>query len=477
VTSQSPFDIPEILDHINKYLGVNDRLRCICVCKRWHKNFIPTVWKHLKIRDTATPRNVRRHRHLIHELDLDNIHESLKLKFPHLRSLSLGKSAGTSAETTPPYCDPASLISLNPSIVELKLLPIHRELNSGIIHAASQLPSLKILLILRSRFMSQQDEQAFWIACKNIEKLEMKDVIFSKESKIPPDLTFPELRKLQLFRIEGLDQLNQIEWISRCPKLEGLVWADGNGKYVPSNFAQLVASGTWPNLKRLQIAMGISDSDIGMVLEGMNNATKIEFRSPSATFSSYSLLALRKHFGSLVTLKLSQENTAGNNVALQEVFCSCPHLRTFRGHTVQGKDIALGGPWVCLSLRTLRIQIEFNTSTEEEMDAHQRAVFTKLSFLTKLEKFCVGTPSTVNGLDFKLCAKMGYLSGLEYLKFIGFPGINQNFTEEDITWMAENWKSLKSISGRLHTDLGIHHQLKTYYKSRSPNGEYIVFLG
>ncbi|KAF9361760.1 hypothetical protein BGX26_012481, partial [Mortierella sp. AD094] len=208
---------------------------------------------------------------------------------------------------------------------------------------------------------------------------------FDRESHVPDDMTRFNIRRLMLQHLGGMDTSNQLELISRCPQLEVLNWELSYEPDSTSVFAQRAASGTWPNITKLRLKMLVQDEEVEMILGGIKQLT--ELKLSRATFGPRESSALERHFHSLVELRL-HECIGTPSSLFRNVLCSCPRLEFLSGQTILAKDVADGGPWVCLSLKALRVQVQF-TKSEHQDESLQSSVFEHLSHLHKLQDLCV----------------------------------------------------------------------------------------
>ncbi|KAI8354281.1 hypothetical protein B0O80DRAFT_450692 [Mortierella sp. GBAus27b] len=177
---------------------------------------------------------------------------------------------------------------------------------------------------------------------------------------------------------------------------------------------------------------------------------------------------------------------------VQEVMSSCPLLKVFSANRLEAQHIAQGKTWVCTSLTSLHVFIDFgditettrrisrgitnaNTTTataptreaattdEIKMESLQRRVFEQLSLLSKLETLSFGRvhkpvshwarshiPS--QPLDLRLCSGLGMLETLKQLRTLRFRSTIQRMGTEDALWMIEHWPQLREIHGTFNCE-------------------------
>lgn len=104
---------------------------------------------------------------------------------------------------------------------------------------------------------------------------------------------------------------------------------------------------------------------------------------------------------------------------------------------------------------------------ESEQDL-QRLIFERLSALVQLEELIMWLSMSENAygvLKFRLECGLGLLASLQQLTTLRF--FRDSASEyvpqlgmDEVTWMVDNWKKLKSIKGRLNSDQLIESQLQ-----------------
>ncbi|KAF9079053.1 hypothetical protein BGX27_007160, partial [Mortierella sp. AM989] len=68
----------------------------------------------------------------------------------------------------------------------------------------------------------------------------------------------------------------------------------------------------------------------------------------------HAFVELGRHFESLEEVDLGLTESVDSHM-VQDILESCPKLLTFRGPTINASDIVNGGPWVCRSLRSMKL--------------------------------------------------------------------------------------------------------------------------
>ncbi|KAF9166617.1 hypothetical protein BGX21_000323 [Mortierella sp. AD011] len=356
---------------------------------------------------------------------------------------------------TPIGDDPAELVALNLSLLHITLVRLDGSLFSALWKAISQLPRLKTLRLLSVSIDSETvDAEALWEACANAEKLYILGSVFAAINGIAAHLISHRIRFLHVRAIkregEGSDSnLKQLELIRRCPKLEELVWRVDSeyDSHVTELFVEDIAQGRWPALERLSFGYNMADEQLEPIINRIRVIVKLDMSSTGLGPLSFQTL-IGRHCNVIQELSL-QGCSHVTSAMIQELLCSCPFLKVFRGDEIIAKDIVNGEPWACLSIKVLHVYISF-AAREQDL---QHKVFECLSKLSQLQDFSIRDPrvSSVNmcqnSLDFRLKSGLGVLETLRNLRRIDWQHTLQTFEEDDIRWMLRNWKQLEYAHG------------------------------
>ncbi|KAF9993317.1 hypothetical protein BGZ79_002031 [Entomortierella chlamydospora] len=360
--------------------------------------------------------------------------------------------------------DPTPLIRLNPSIVNLSLEFIKGPYSAPFWRAVADLTNLKNLEI-RDSVIEISTASDFWGLFTLLNKLVVIRSSVVRSGIIPPMLTYPQLRTLELDQVDHLDGVEQMDLIHRCSELESLTWRPHSRIMIHSSgqFTRDLTAGKWPNLTRLSLTNPISDVDLAAILSGMSQAAT-ELKLDRSGFGERALEVLKqRHSATIVSLNIAECQVSG--VMNQQILCSCPRLEQFVSTSIHTSTIILGEPWACLSLKRLHINVLSSRTTD------QAEVFNRLSRLVQLEDLNIGnrerrlTISSYRGLRFKLEFGVGALASLKRIKYLSWSYIRQNLVMEDIEWMLQNWKGLKQVTGILHTDDTIGNPLREKLKA------------
>ncbi|KAF9347953.1 hypothetical protein BGX26_000582 [Mortierella sp. AD094] len=442
-----PFNLPEINSLIAINLSKCDLGFCLRVCKVWHNAFLPHLWSDIDVKPSdgengvrnPDPNTLERHSHFVKNLDFRTF--SLKdyvMRYPNLRTLNFVITDVYSAD----------LLNLNTSIVRLTLNdqrylePIE---NQKLWRAVAGLPHLTTLIFDFGTTTSAFDMSDFWQACTRLDSLYIFTSRVDCSVEIPAGMTFSRMRELVLQEMYGMAPLDKLELIRRCPNLKCLTWysfVDDDLERESKEFVKLAKNGAWPNLESLGVQIGLGDDDLATVLESMSVAIKLELDDSSFGFRSFK--ALKRNFGALHELDVSNCANVSSRM-VQDLLCSCPRLEVFKGDFLAAEDVLEGQPWVCLSIRILKVCFMFRAG-----QSLMSPIYERLSCLTRLTSLNVGHEQRAQwlshrrDLDIRLEAGLGLLANLRHLKYFGAKDLGSPGVKE-IEWMAENWKSLVAV--------------------------------
>ncbi|KAI8596942.1 hypothetical protein EDD21DRAFT_447426 [Dissophora ornata] len=484
MTKINPLDQPEIRLLIAEHLKKPDLLRCLRVCWSWHDTFLPLIWENVSVgksswaqpspyQDSVTPEVLRSHNHLIKDLHIVDWSGKYPLAFPRIQILDFHHNNGGAPSAAKCL---APLIRLNQSLVKLHLWDFGNGIDHQVWKVLLKLPHLRELSLGRS-IIQEDDTVRFWTICENLESLLLERVSFPKGTTPHDLMCFRNIRKLQLYRADGMKVEGQFRFISACPNLEDLAWsyfltvhsAGGleDNKVVVDHyfveFAKEVGRKRWPRLASLKMDGQWSEKDTCLIIEGMQRVKKIDL---GYRFGPLAFQALQRHFNNLVELEVKTNSEVASKL-LQNIMCSCPALKKLQGGSVLAKDVVEGKPWVCLSLESLSICFIFS-NTERHL---QPLIFECLAKLTRLEQLYSGAVGThfqekyQFRLQFRLQSGLDALSGL--WRMVSFSVCDYEFLGEDeLRWMLVHWKELISITANMDIDDLTRTELENLFKSR-----------
>ncbi|KAF9361758.1 hypothetical protein BGX26_012479 [Mortierella sp. AD094] len=311
--------------------------------------------------------------------------------FPHLYTTvypklqTLGIHSNTRRKSPLPKGGLVNLLDLNSSLTRINIDGSLGYLTAHFWKAVSRLPNMKTLQLHRVIIDEDEEVEAFWLACTELENLYLFKCIFSSvvdttttmTTAAATAMTFPRMRSLRVDIC--MHTIMQVNLISRFPQLEELVWRFYTyDSQVLAEFAtNLARQDAWPLLHVLSIGY-VADECLGPILKGMKRATKLDLSYND--FGPLSFRELGRHFDTLESLNLVGCRPA-SSIMLCEIMCSCPRLEVLNGDSILAKDVVERGPWVCLLMRELRVRFDFG-----EADKHlEPLILVRLSSLVRLD--------------------------------------------------------------------------------------------
>ncbi|KAG0230245.1 hypothetical protein BGX31_005952 [Mortierella sp. GBA43] len=437
------------------------------------------LWKNMTIGDgynripapNPTIASLQWHSEFIHTLMIeDRFPGRFTMTYPRLRTLRLymtcpqGKTHGegdTTSDIGPGSIrDPSPLIAQNSTLVSLFLCRLDPLLAHGFWQAVESLPSLKELTVTDSEVTPTAGPAEFSKVCTKVERLRLYRSLIPMTVITPlleQDGRLPLIRELRLDAIAGLDDISQLELIGRCPNLVDLVWYGRSiGRESDASRRLREMACFWPALERLQFVITFRDEDLAAVIAGIIKARALVLiRSKMGPLS---VLAMRKHFSTLVELRLPNCPDV-SSALIGDILCSCPLLELLFGGELAAKDMDANRPWVCRSMRELIVCVVF-TETESDL---QPMMFERLGTLVRLERLAIAfrmwdVRRFRCGLDLRLTNGLDRLQTLSELKHFSIG--DQQLGMEEVEWMLMHWKKLKQVGGSLHADTTLREILK-----------------
>ncbi|KAG0229923.1 hypothetical protein BGX31_006027, partial [Mortierella sp. GBA43] len=355
----NPLDVEEIRELIGHHLTLGDQVRCLRVSRAWYTSFLPFVWRDVdrnrwlgyigNLYDTLLLSHISRY---VQSIDFHHYTDERldDLRFPILREVRFQGTIRTRMEI---------FFKNHPTVTRIKVFMV-RGMDWK---ALAAMPNLKVVKISQDHpHKFQGDNEHFWTLCT---RLEVLITPFLDMSYVPADLQCLHLKEIQVtngFCWAG----HQLEFLRRCPNLEvlKLVGSKWTSEYnnIIQEFTRLAGSGTWSKLHSLQwYAQGVSDEQVAGILESMPRCD--EWTIQESSFGPRSFQALERHFRALTVLTFKECDNVTSEM-IQEVMSLCPMLKVLNANRLEARHIAQGKTWICTSLTSLHVFIDFEDITE-----------------------------------------------------------------------------------------------------------------
>lgn len=272
-------DLPEILDHLARYLSRNSLAIGCRVNRRWFASLHPQLWSDLKFDCSTsstlrpTQHQIRDHLQLIRHLELSAMPSNEFTHFEgacHLRTLiydnmweQIQTADRSDSPTVPgPWSTLSNLVIHSGSTLrDLSILTQQTEPrvdrldtpDDAVVDSGTATPFWRSAadhclgierLVLRYVHISNEDSPAFWSLCSRQVKR-----LYLGRARLPPvapvlatlddiddydaddllEQQYPrmdKIKELTFYGVEGLSPRKQVQLWQRCPNLQTLVWDD-----------------------------------------------------------------------------------------------------------------------------------------------------------------------------------------------------------------------------------------------------------
>lgn len=184
---------------------------------------------------------------------------------------------------------------------------------------------------------------------------------------------------------------------------------------------------------------------------------------PFAWFSEISWKVLKEHHFSTLRL-LSLQSPSVDGEVVHDILCSLPKLETLVAPWLRDYDID-SRPWICSGLRRLTVCIDLIKKASQRVICLRLSKLTQLRYLdlTKTSKYFIDyrlKAEVVAQLKFAINHGLGLLKTLVSLEQLCLCDTGQLLTEEDVEWMLENWRRLRTVDGPLANDRRLDRELR-----------------
>ncbi|KAF9435788.1 hypothetical protein BGZ76_005520 [Entomortierella beljakovae] len=491
--------LPEIISCIGKYLSRSDILNCIRVQKSWRNELEASLWREFRCLPSIDsylgapsdfPRPslplMQRNAHNIRRLYLEEMDPQYHLTFfcqlTQVQEIILNTSRTRIhhpqeeqliwerfADMIQNYgrllkiaIESASELTLTPSL--------------AFFNSLQNCPKLVVFETTDCKFTTDTVSTYMKANSGNMRRLSTRRDYFTGGFDFASyeDLVFSEMRYIDLREVTGLSMEDQLEWVTRCPKLISLFW-EASSMPVES-FCKSVPS-SCPNLTALHLFFPLSDQEIEQILEAIPRVEKLTLSK--TFFGRLSFGALRKHFPTLRDINL-QFSPGATSSMIQEIMSSCPNLCSISGEVLDYGDI-VKGQWECKNLHVFDVGITILGSDElgllEWPLSANRAIYERLSELICLEYLSISNSEfldagSCSSLLLSLDAGLRLLESLKRItffscKFLLLQACQRGEANAVVEWMIEHWKNLECIEGSTEgvvipeeTDAGINELLQ-----------------
>ncbi|KAF9319208.1 hypothetical protein BG003_009667 [Podila horticola] len=438
-------DLPEILLRVGPSLvKKRDIVACLSVCKTWKAVFEPFLWREFR----ALP-------------DIPPPLALMELNAEHIRKLTI-EQIDTDMETFWRNC--TRLVDLSMSAENLdeaswemfaNMIRNHASLRRIFIHCRSPLippkyflqalKSCQRLAVFETDYCNYEEETFpyYLDACAGLWRLSAEGDRFPIQESFPAGVTFSEMRYMELCDCRGMTIEQQLEWISRCPKLISIRLECSN---IPvSLFCEKIPSAC-ANLTDLHFLVEINDEPLSRIIDALPRVEKLTLTATG--FGTRSMNSLRRHFATLRDINI-QYCTSATPAMVQEILASCPKLQGICADYINADAIGPSQPWVCTNLQMFDVHIRVRNSAS--LHTH-RTVYSQLSLLQDLQylSICSPNPSDLNipHLRFTLEYGVELLTGFSKLTYFSCKwilGAKGSRDMETVQWIMTHWPRLETF--------------------------------
>ncbi|KAI8348090.1 hypothetical protein B0O80DRAFT_502221 [Mortierella sp. GBAus27b] len=438
----NPLILPEIRESLAPFLSIDGLARCGAVCKAWYSSFHPHLWHSIVVHGQKPSReSLQKNRDYVKHLTLQGrtSQDSDPVHYPALESLQILRMEYSRFGAY-------AMIPQHPTLTHLKL---HSEMSSYQLSSDILPTGLSNLTSLNLTGISLKVTGSFWTILMRLETLELRNTGLQHFST-PPEGDW-KIKGLTLWLRYGPSAMEQLHWISLCPKLTRLDWrVIANLEIFPVEpFIQFLQ--VWPELEHICLPESrASDRQLSLIILGTRRLVSLS--TTRSELDTLSRAALRPHFPWLKHLDMSY-NAMDTSQFTVEVLKSCPQLETLTADSISAEYFLDATPWACeKSLRTLEVCFEFTSRDATEQQDSLLRLLSRLSNLERLDLSNEGSLETVFSLDLRLDRGLVQLATLRRLEKLNICRTAQRMALEDIEWIITHWGSLKTLEGILNTD-------------------------
>ncbi|KAF8947963.1 hypothetical protein BGZ47_007101 [Haplosporangium gracile] len=403
ITVRSPFDLPELIHRLSRFVAVKDALSCALVAKSWTDSFISTIWFKVDF-DTQSrfanlsPAVVTKHGHyiriVINAKSLSQVTILANTGVHELRGLQIDPTASVLQ-----YIQAYEIIHRNnTNLEELYLLPATASSNkqesfAHYVSAPALAPSLGGTLPSPSKLKSLRIEDmcvthdslaAILQGCPRLSEVAIPNTdvvgiptqsfqhqgvalfgssfksIFEISPTDPSLLSyFPALKTLSTFGYNLVSTISPVkikEQLTRyCPHLTGYLLEDNTGAIVPDFFIDIVNNVS--EICFLYRTISLETITAILLHQSTLKAVKHFLMENSFNFEKEEVVPVLDHF-----------QTSGRFIQLIPRCCPVLEVLDLYGHEMD-MDAVEQSRWVCKDLKSLRIRIKGLNTKEKILKA------------------------------------------------------------------------------------------------------------
>ncbi|KAF9426150.1 hypothetical protein BGZ76_002881 [Entomortierella beljakovae] len=329
---------------------------------------------------------------------------------------------------------------------------------------------------------------------------------------------FPNIKSLEIELMAKIPERIQLELIKNCPSMETFRFRAFSRQHphstISKDIVQLAVNGAWPKLRDFHYdGPNMSEQNVTDLLKSFRML--LQWDVPYIDFNPDCFQALTCHFPTITRVNFVNCKRATSRMLLT-ILSSCPQLTKFRGHTLLPKDIIQSKRWICTSLMTFSVYIDFDSIKDEDdesmdlglssapntmgdipqeeegeegckaidhsVSGYRKLIFERIGQLYNLRILMIGVDPEASYLNdkrlftnstvrFKLGEGLENLIGLKKLEILGTIKNFDIMTVEDVEWMKTHWKRLTEVMGPFGHEYILEKEYEKLLKNRrSVNG-------
>ncbi|KAF9919837.1 hypothetical protein FBU30_010476 [Linnemannia zychae] len=460
------FNVPEIFRHIISFLSPESEIICLRVSRLFHSTVCPQIYSSITLVPVQDLRpslaTIKRYAHLVTALSFDSFIsvDYLNVGFNNLKSLSISNDEdshqyhqGTHDEITEALL---KVIKENPNLCQWAFDSPYPPISPKVWEAI--------------------DSTAHRIANANVESTiqekESSEIMTTTTTTTTSAATGSRLASVAIIP-RGGPNIHNVHFSINKEKIKSNEVKSGIAllKVVPGSIDQ--AALPW--------ATRVCDKaeTLLMVCAKLKPYLDLDY-FPTRVLPQPETTPIARYTNVLVIYWIvfhmaNWSNYGDQSKYIQQIMESCPLLLVLCAGHLSIRDMRQGRPWVCHRLQSLTLRFDMEEDKEliqanqDSVDLSQPStteiqwgyssvsqhyIFNRLSELVHLEDLTslpvfTSESKTIRNLQFRLQFGMDALSSLVRLKTLNVACTKQRMDLDDIEWMIQNWKHLRTIEGGL----------------------------